>query len=352
MEKCTFFLYNLGRTVQNEGKGIERQAIFMCTAITYHTKSFYFGRTLDYDISYGEQVVITPRNYPFHFQKAGDMTNHYGMIGMACVMEDYPLYFDAFNEKGLAMAGLNFVGNTVFQKEEAGKEAIAQYEFIPWILGQCASVAEARALLSRICLVDLSFRPELPAAQLHWLIADKKEAITVECVQEGLKIYDNPVGVLTNNPPFPIQLYGLNQYRGLSVKDPENTFAPQLSLEIVSRGMGGIGLPGDLSSPSRFARVAFTKLNSVLAETEESSVNQFFHILGSAEQQKGCCVLDNGGFEVTQYTSCGSVERGIYYYTTYENHRICAVDMHREDLTGNQLICFVLEKQEQILRQN
>ena len=81
----------------------------MCTAATYNTKDFYFGRTLDYDFSYGEEVVITPRNYFFRFRNMGDMERHYALIGMAHMEEGYPLYYDAVNEKGLGMAGMNFV---------------------------------------------------------------------------------------------------------------------------------------------------------------------------------------------------------------------------------------------------
>ena len=89
----------------------------MCTAATYKTKDFYFGRTLDYEFSYGDQIVITPRNYSFHFRHVGDMEHHYAIIGMAHVAEDYPLYYDAMNEKGVAMAGLNFVGNAAYSAQ-------------------------------------------------------------------------------------------------------------------------------------------------------------------------------------------------------------------------------------------
>ncbi len=122
----------------------------MCTAATYHTKDFYFGRTLDYDFSYGEEVTITPRSYVFRFRHMCDLEKHYAMIGIAHVAEGYPLYYDAVNEKGLGMAGLNFVGNAYYSEWEQGKENVATYEFIPWILSQCATVKEARALLGRI----------------------------------------------------------------------------------------------------------------------------------------------------------------------------------------------------------
>ena len=175
----------------------------MCTAATYRTKDFYFGRTLDNERSFGEEVTVTPRNFPLHFIEAMDLPAHYALIGMACVLENYPLYYDAVNEKGLSMAGLNFVGNAVYHSSRKGRDNIAQFELIPWLLSQCATVGEARLLLEKLNLLDTPFSPGLPPAQLHWLIADRESAITVEPVAEGLKIYENPVGVLTNNPPSP-----------------------------------------------------------------------------------------------------------------------------------------------------
>ena len=182
----------------------------MCTAAVYKTKDFYFGRTLDYDFSYGEEVVITPRSYAFHFRNAEVMERHYAVIGMAHVEGDYPLYYDAVNERGLGMAGLNFVGNAQYRKAVQGKDNVATFEFIPWILVQCATVREARERLARLNLTEDSFNRDLPVAQLHWIIADREETIVVESVKEGMKIYDNPVGILTNNPPFGQQLFQLN----------------------------------------------------------------------------------------------------------------------------------------------
>lgn len=324
----------------------------MCTATTYKTKDFYFGRTLDYEFSYGDEVTITPRNYPFHFIKKENMNSHYAIIGMACVMEDYPLYYDAINEKGLGIAGLNFVGNAVYKEKVEGKDNITQFEFIPWILSQCATVKEARKLIQKINILNIPFNDKLPLAQLHWLISDSQESITVESVKEGIKIYENPVGVLTNNPTFDKQMFELNNYMYLSAKSPENKFAPSLNLEKYSRGMGAMGLPGDLSSQSRFIRTVFVKMNSISGEGEKESISQFFHILNSVDQQRGCCNLGDGKYEITIYTSCCNTNKGIYYYTTYDNHQITAIDMHKENLDIDKLIRYPLIKEEQIRMQN
>ena len=322
----------------------------MCTAATYKTKDFYFGRTLDYEFSYGDEVVIMPRNFPLRFRSAGSMDSHFAIIGMAYVAGNDPLFYDGINEKGLGVAGLNFVGNACYRKRAENCDNVAQFEFIAWILGQCATVREARALLSRMNILDEPYSEQLPVAQLHWIIADRDEAITVECVRDGLKVYDNPVGVLTNNPPFEQQMFALNNYRNLSPKQPENCWS--IPLNAYSRGMGALGLPGDLSSQSRFVRVAYTKMHSLSDDTETQSVSQFFHILGSVDQQRGCCEVAQGKYEITIYTSCCNADKGIYYYTTYDNHQITAVDMHRENLDGETLVRYPLLQGEQILFQN
>ena len=324
----------------------------MCTAAAFQTKDFYFGRTLDYECSYGECVTVTPRRYPFSFRHMGRLDAHYAMIGMAHVADGYPLYYDAVNEAGLGMAGLNFVGNAQYAEVQEGKENVAQFELIPWILGRCATVREARARLDALNLVGTPFSERYPAAQLHWLLADKDEAVVIESMADGLHVYDDPAGVLTNNPPFPQQLFNLNNYMALSPRQPENRFSGALGLHCYSRGMGALGLPGDLSSMSRFVRVAYTKLNAVCRDTEAENVSQFFHILGAVEQQRGCCEVEPGAYEYTIYTSCCNAHSGVYYYSTYDNRCLTAVDLHREDLDGSTLAAYPLVTEQQILWQN
>ena len=320
----------------------------MCTAATYKTKYFYFGRTLDNDFSYAEEVTVIPRNYPFVFRKAGALSRHYAIVGTAFVQDNYPLLYDGINEKGLCMAGLNFVGNAFYHPYAEGKTNLAQFEFIAYILGGCESVRQARKQLENINLIPETFNAQLPVAELHWIIADKDEAITVECVKEGMRIYENEVGVLTNNPPFDEQMCNLNNYMMVSPREPQNNFCAKLPLKPYSRGMGAIGLPGDLSSQSRFVRAAFVRENSVSGESESESVNQFFQILGSVGQQRGCCVLGENQYETTIYTSCCNADKGIYYYTTYENRNITAVDMFAEDLDGQLLIRYPFDREQTV----
>lgn len=327
----------------------------MCTAITYKTKDHYFGRNLDLEYSYKETVTVTPRNYVFDFRKMGKLESHFAMVGMAYIADGYPLYYDATNEKGLSAAGLNFPENADYKAYCDGKENVAPFELIPWLLGQCATVADAEKLLARINILKENFSEELPVSPLHWIISDRERSITLESVKSGVKIYENPVGVLTNNPTFDYHLFNLNNYMSLSKGDPQNTFfgeGQEISLKTYSRGMGALGLPGDASSMSRFVKATFVKTNARSGDSEEESVSQFFHILRSVEMQRGCVLLGNGLYEITVYSSCCNTDRGIYYYTTYDNSRIHAVDMHRENLQGSELIAYPLKKDLEIAYKN
>ncbi|MBO5346713.1 MAG: choloylglycine hydrolase [Lachnospiraceae bacterium] len=309
----------------------------MCTAVTYKAKDYYFGRNLDLDRSYGECVVITPRKYEFQLRCVALLKEHYAMIGMATVVGGYPLYYEATNEKGLSMAGLNFPYNAEYKEHEEGKDNIAPFEFIPWILGQCANLDEVRVLMDRINLVKVNFSEKLPLTPLHWIISDSNHSITVECIKSGLRIYENPYGVLTNNPTFDYHMMNLNNYMGLHEGLAANNLCPTEELDNYSLGLGAFGLPGDFSSASRFVRAVFVKQKSSPGSTEKESVSQFFHILNSVAMPKGCVMSVDGQYEYTRYSSCCNTNKGIYYYTTYDCSTVTAVDIHAVELNQAEI---------------
>lgn len=324
----------------------------MCTAVSYKNKDHYFGRNLDLEYCYNETVTITPRNYSLPFRNTEDINTHYAMIGMAYVVDGYPLYYDATNEKGLSIAALNFPDNAVYHPVKEGRINVASYELIPWILARFQSVDEVVAALEKVNINDLQFSEDLPVSSLHFMVCDKDRSIVLEPMTTGLMVYDNPANVLTNNPPFLYHITNLNNYMSLSSEKPKNNFSEKLALNQYSRGMGSLGLPGDLSSASRFVRAAFTTLNSVAGETEEESVSQFFHILNSVYQQRGCVKMEKDVYEKTVYSSCCNTSKGIYYYTTYDNSQITAVDMHNVDLNSREIFPYPLIKNQQIRYQN
>ena len=317
----------------------------MCTAISFNSGNHYFGRTLDLEYSYNETVTVTPRFFPFYFRNEPSIDRHYAIIGMATVEDGYPLYYEATNEKGLSVAGLHFPDNAKYFPKDENKINLAPFEFIPWILSKCDSVKTTRSLLQNVNIIDTTFSSKFPNSPLHWLIADKNESITVESTAEGLQIYVNPVGVLTNNPPFPYHTTHLSTFMNLSPNPHENKLKLH-NIKSFSRGTGALGLPGDCTSQSRFIRATFNKLYASAFESEEENVNQFFHILSSVEQIKGTVKTPEGKDVLTVYTSCCNTDKGIYYYTTYQNRSIVGIDMHKEELDSECLVCYHLRGSE------
>ena len=316
----------------------------MCTAISYQTQSHYFGRNLDLERGYGEGVVITPRRCPLPLRHLPTMTEHYAMIGMAAVAQDYPLYFEATNEMGLSMAGLNFPDNASYAEVTEGCDNVASFELIPYLLGKCATVDEVRHALKTLRVVHTNFSEGLPTSPLHWMISDATETITLECTREGMKVYDNPFGVLTNNPTFDYHLTNVSNYMHLHAGPTANRLGDGLPVGNYSLGMGALSLPGDFSSASRFVRAVFVKTHSVCDGSEEQSVNQFFHILSSVAMPRGCVLAHDGQFEYTRYSSCCNTESGVYYFTTYDNRSIRRVDMRAVDLNAATLYAYPMDE--------
>lgn len=323
----------------------------MCTAISVTVDDNYFGRNLDFELSFGEKVIITPRNFEISFRNGKTIKNHFAIIGMGIERKNFPLYFDATNEVGVSIAGLNFPHNAKYAEKTDGMDNVASFEFIPWILTQCESVKDACALLEKINITNEAFDDKIAPSPLHWIIADRIETIVVEQTKEGIKVFQAPVGVLTNNPPFDVQMFNLTNYMSTTAEEAKNIFSDKLDLKPYSNGMGGIGLPGDLSSASRFVKTSFLKLNSVFGKTEQEIINQFFHILYSVYQIRGAVKVGDE-YEITHYTSCCNTDKGIYYYTTYNNSQINAVSLFEENLESDNLICYDLISKQKIFIQN
>ena len=178
----------------------------MCTAISLEKKYPVFGRTLDVDCSYNENIIAVPRKCRLDFRYEAPLESHPAIMGIGCACDGIPLYFDAVNEAGLYAAGLNFQASAVYHPMKKDKRNIASFELITWVLSSCETLACAKKLLQNANITNDSFSPELQPTPLHWIISDKTGSITVESVSSGLKIYDNKFGVLTNEPPFMLRI--------------------------------------------------------------------------------------------------------------------------------------------------
>lgn len=315
----------------------------MCTSIAFPGLELY-GRNLDLEYHFGEKVVITPRAHGFTFRHLEPMERHYAMIGMASVAEDTPLYAEAVNEKGLYMAGLYFPGNArYFDRPENERLNAAPWELIPLILGGCATLKEARAKLERVHLLAEPFAPGYPLAALHWQVAARDGSIIAEPMDDGLHIYEDRPGVLTNNPPYPYQLMNLTNYRRLSVEAGANSFCPELGLSVYGQGMGAIGLPGDASPMSRFVRASFLKCHADMGDGRPEQISRFFRLLDAVAMVKGSVVTPEGRLDETIYTCCADARAGVYYYKTYDSCCVHAVRMSETLREGEKLGVFPLE---------
>lgn len=322
----------------------------MCTSISMDNGVFCFGRNMDIEFTLPVQTVITPRQFRFGFCRGGELREHYAMIGNAVVKKGYPLYCDGMNEHGLCMAGLSFPNNVYLRGHSTDKIGVAPFELIPWVLGSCSDISQATSLLSRTFIVDESFDADTPNTPLHWHIADKNGALVLECTAEGMKIHSDPVGVLTNAPPFDFHLQNLRQYVGITAEYPKSRYLGKYELSPFGRGVGAIGLPGDFTPPARYVRAAFLKCNSVCGEDESSRISQLFHVLDNVAMPRGSVLTADGREELTAYSCCMS--EGVYYYKTYVNSRICAVDMRRESIDRTELIVYPISEKQDIMPLN
>lgn len=316
----------------------------MCTAVNFGKETHYFGRNLDVDRSFGEAIVITPRNYPLGFRHEPILENHYAIIGMAKTIHGFPLYFDGTNETGLSVAALNFPRNAYYYPYEENRRNIASFEVIPYILSICKDVEEAEALLSTLTVTNDSFCPEIPPTPLHWIISDKNRSIVLESTVKGTELYQNPFGILTNNPPFAFHEENMHRYMGLHEGLEENLLSENLTLKNTSIGFGAVGLPGDFSSVSRFVKAVYVKEKSQYTGSERENVHQFFHILASVAMPKGSIRMENGAYEYTRYSGCCNTDLQIYYYNTYNDLSIRKVELRKENLDTNHLIEFPIEE--------
>ena len=290
----------------------------MCTAVNLFGTHHLFGRTFDYEKSFGQQVVSSPRRFSF-----GEFESAYSIIGVATVVNGMPLYFDGMNERGLCGAALNFPMWSTYHPSVSGKINIPSYHLLSYILGSCTGVGEARERLKKVNVTPDSISEDMPATPLHWIFADGKNALVVESVREGVKIYDNPMGILSNSPPFDYHGAHLAGYMSLHSGQPENRIS-RADLPVYSRGMAAMGLPGDFSSTSRFVRAAFLKKNALVREGD-SAVTKYFHIMESLSIPYGVVRAEDGSAVSTIYTCLADTAEKIFYFTTYSCRRIQAV---------------------------
>lgn len=321
----------------------------MCTGLALETKDglHLFGRNMDIEYSFNQSIIFIPRNFKcVNKSNKKELTTKYAVLGMGTIFDDYPTFADGMNEKGLGCAGLNFPVYVSYSKEDIeGKTNIPVYNFLLWVLANFSSVEEVKEALKNANIVDIPISENIPNTTLHWMISDiTGKSIVVEQTKEKLNVFDNNIGVLTNSPTFDWHVANLNQYVGLRYNQvPEFKLGNQ-SLTALGQGTGLVGLPGDFTPASRFIRVAFLRDAMIKNDKDSIDLIEFFHILNNVAMVRGSTRTVEEKSDLTQYTSCMCLEKGIYYYNTYENNQINAIDMNKENLDGNEIKTYKYNK--------
>lgn len=321
----------------------------MCTGLALETKDglHLFGRNMDIEYSFNQSIIFIPRNFKcVNKSNKKELTTKYAVLGMGTIFDDYPTFADGMNEKGLGCTGLNFPVYVSYSKEDIeGKTNIPVYNFLLWVLANFSSVEEVKEALKNANIVDIPISENIPNTTLHWMISDiTGKSIVVEQTKEKLNVFDNNIGVLTNSPTFDWHVANLNQYVGLRYNQvPEFKLGDQ-SLTALGQGTGLVGLPGDFTPASRFIRVAFLRDAMIKNDKDSIDLIEFFHILNNVAMVRGSTRTVEEKSDLTQYTSCMCLEKGIYYYNTYENNQINAIDMNKENLDGNEIKTYKYNK--------
>ena len=348
----------------------------MCTAIGWQGKHFMFGRNLDLEYGFRERVTQVARGSFLRFAAMPPVRTAYAMLGMAAEDGGFPLFAEAVNERGLCAAGLYFphsarmraagdmrkgeraaeekaatagdiqgAGGAAEEQAAAAGRAVAPHEMVAALLARCADTRQARAFLQGAEVVSIPYK-NYPVPALHWLVADRYGCFVAEPAEGGLRLYDDPAGVLANEPPFPFQMHNLHAYRHLTAAEPACGFG--MPLQALYHGTGGVGLPGDATSPSRFVRAAFYRANSAPfdgggaeesigrgegedeADVAEQDAAQMFHMLSAVEMVRGGVLTEEGRPCYTRYACCIDADAGVYYLKRYGSLGAEKFTLHRQ----------------------
>ncbi len=322
--------------------------LFACTGIQLvaEDQSTVNGRTVEFGVPLDMNLAIVPRNFAFvgktPMGEGMAYTSKYAAGGLYG-FED-PVLMDGINEKGLVAAAFYFPGYasyTVVTKENRAK-ALSPIDFPNWILTQFATIEEVKEALSSVVIaptVNKDWGPTPPP--MHYIVYDKSgRSIVIEPLGETLVVTENPLGVITNSPPFDWQLTNLSNYINLSPMNKGSLQLRGFNVKPFGQGSGMLGLPGDFTPPSRFVRAAFFSVASTPSANADEAVDQAFHILNQFDIPKGTIRQMEQGALSYDYTLLTSVKNPAtleYFYRSYENQTIQFIDLKQFDLNARTI---------------
>ncbi len=310
-----------------------------CTGITLKAKdgSRIVARTIEWGGSnLNSQYVVVPRGYTQQSYIPGSTTGgmtftaRYGDIGLAVEQEQFVA--EGLNEAGLSAGLFYFPQYGKYEAYDPKENAsnIADLQLVSWILGSCKTVDEVKESIKKVHVIGIDPR----ASTAHWRFADTTgRQIVLEIINEKPIFYENELGVLTNSPSFDWQMTNLNNYVNLIPGMAPSQQLDGVTLASFGNGSGFLGIPGDITPPSRFVRAAFYQATAPQQETGQQTVIQCFQILNNFDIPIGIEFAPNlppvDIPSATQWTSATDMTNRIIYYRTMYDNAIRSIDLRK-----------------------
>lgn len=317
------------------------QRVLSCTGITLTAKdsSRIVARTIEWGGSnLHSQYVIVPCGYekysyvPETNGSGMKFTARYGYVGLAVEQKEF--IAEGLNEAGLSAGLFYFPGYGKYEEYNPSlrTSSIADLQLVSWILGNFTNVDEVKDAIRRVHVVSIDPR----ASTVHWRIADGTgRQLVLEIIDGEPHFYENKLGVLTNSPDFEWQMTNLNNYVNLFPGSAETKSLGDIVLTPFGSGSGFLGIPGDVTPPSRFVRAAFFQASAPQQDAGEETVLQCFQILNNFDIPLGV-EFPSGQIPVnipsaTQWTAVSDMTNRIIYYRTMYNSNIRCFDLNKID---------------------
>lgn len=344
------------------GLGFAVQHGFACTGITLKSKdgAVIFGRTLEWgSFDLQSRLVVVPRGYEYTSRLENGQVGRtwktvYGAVGVDAVEKDYLV--DGMNERGLSVNVFYHPGFAEYPKFDPARAnaTLGSLDVCQYILTTCASVEEARKVLASTQVVGV-LEPAIGIpAPIHLIVTEPSgKAIVIEFAAGQTKVFDAPLGVITNAPNYDWHLTNLRNYLNLSPVSLPDKKVEELNFKPLGGGSGMIGLPGDYTPPSRFVRaVAFSK-TARPTETGKESMYEIFRILDNFNVPLGAAegeghAATEGMRSATIWTTAYDTKNRVMQYHTQHNRRVRQVDLKKIDFTKpKDLIRLPLDQEKQ-----
>jgi len=308
------------------------------------------GRTLEFGVEVTCSIAFIPRNYAFTGSVPGGgegMRYKAKYAALGSINYDNLSIMDGINEKGLSAGAFYFSTCADYAplSEKNRASALSPVDFPNWILTQFATLDEVRAAIrqGKVAIVPTPVNGWGPVAPpLHYIIYDKSgKSIVIEPVDGTLKVYDNPIGVITNSPGFDYMITNLRNYIHLSPQNSQSLNLGGVTLLPFGQGTGLSGLPGDYTPPARFVRAAFFSANTPPAKDATEGIYQVFHLLNAFDIPLGITRSTDKGtvyYDYTQATVARDPYNLRYYFRMYNDQTIRMADLNRFDLNSTKAL--------------